>query len=102
MLQMLYKIKLQLLKLEVKNLDNFYIQNLNLAKLQKEGFAHYYAREFTEAIKSFDDAGQQWSDINAGGKDAAAALLKDRCIDMLSNPPPEGWNGVEVLNQKHF
>ena len=74
----------------------------NLAKLQKEGFAHYYAREFTEAIKSFDDAGQQWSDINAGGKDAAAALLKDRCIDMLSNPPPEGWNGVEVLNQKHF
>ena len=71
-------------------------------KLQKKGFEHYYAREFTQAIQAFDDAGQQWSDINGGGCDAAALLLKNRCTDMLATPPPEGWNGCEVLKQKHF
>ena len=74
----------------------------NLAKLQKDGFAHYYAREFEAAVASFDDAGKQWSEINAGGNDAAAALLKGRCTNFVLNPPPEGWNGCEVLNQKHF
>ena len=74
----------------------------NLAKLQKDGFTHYYAREFEAAVASFDDAGKQWSEINGGGNDAAAALLKARCTDMIINPPEEGWNGTEVLNQKHF
>ena len=79
----------------------------NLAKLQKQGFEQYYARQFTEAIATFDAAGKQWSEINATENnptpvDAAAKLLKDRCEDMLVNPPEEGWNGCEVLNQKHF
>ena len=79
----------------------------NLAKLQKQGFEQYYARQFTEAIATFDAAGKQWSEINATESnptpvDAAAKLLKDRCEVMLANPPVEGWNGCEVLNQKHF
>jgi adenylate cyclase len=72
-----------------------------LADTSKQGFDYYYGRSFQEAVDTFTDAGKQYQALN-GIRDAASDLLMNRCKDMLVNPPPDGWNGTEVLNQKHF
>ena len=53
-------------------------------------------QEWDKAVEKFEEVMK----IYEGDK--AAKLLKERCIGMKANPPPSGWDGCEVLNQKHF
>jgi hypothetical protein len=67
---------------------------------QKAWYAHnqgmklYYNRSFNEAALKFKEAlGILPGDFNAEN-------LYNRCMDYASNPPPENWNGVEVMKTK--
>jgi class 3 adenylate cyclase/HAMP domain-containing protein len=62
--------------------------------VHNEGMELYYRRSFREAAEKFREAYRLLSkDFNAGN-------LYRRCIDYASNPPPEGWDGVEVMKTK--
>ena len=67
-----------------------------IQKLHNEAFACYKNMDWDGAISKFTEVSSKRNG------DVAADLLKSRCIAMKENPPPENWDGVEVLNQKHF
>ena len=69
----------------------------SIQQAHEQGFQFYQKQEWDKAIEKFDEVIKI-----RGGADVAAQLIKDRCISMKSNPPPAGWDGCEVLNQKHF
>jgi len=54
----------------------------------------YYGRSFTEAAQKFKET------LSLLPKDFNAENLYNRCVDYAANPPPEGWNGVEVMKTK--
>jgi hypothetical protein len=56
--------------------------------------AEYYDRKFTAAAGYFRDVLK----ILAG--DPVAAMLLRRCETYSHNPPPDGWDGVEVMTHK--
>ena len=63
-------------------------------KLHNEGMELYYRRSFTEAAGIFAEARALLSgDWNAGN-------LMERCRAYAVNPPPESWDGVEVMQSK--
>jgi hypothetical protein len=54
----------------------------------------YYSRSFREAAEKFKEA------LTVLPGDFNAENLFSRCTDYASNPPPTGWNGVEVMKTK--
>lgn len=63
-------------------------------QIHNEGMQYYYDRKFNQAISAFQHVQQ----ILPG--DANAAMLEERCQRMLVDPPPQGWDGVEVMQTK--
>jgi adenylate cyclase len=59
-----------------------------------EGMALYYRRAFTEAAAKFEEA------LTQIPGDYNAKSLLERCRDYALNPPPENWDGVEVMKTK--
>jgi len=62
--------------------------------LHNKGMKLYYSRSFGEAAEKFKDA------LSSLPGDFNAENLYRRCIEYVSNPPPENWNGVEVMKTK--
>lgn len=60
------------------------------AATYEEGLALYRARKFAEAAET-------WSRLP---HDAVAHLMADRAQRYMSEPPPEDWDGVNVLTSK--
>ena len=34
--------------------------------------------------------------------DMLSSMMHDRCKNFIANPPPESWDGSDVLRAKHF
>jgi adenylate cyclase len=73
----------------------------NLSKAEMEGWglhnmgmAEYYERNFSTAAEYFRDA------LKAMPGDNVSAMLLERTLKYDRNPPPEGWDGVEVMTHK--
>ncbi|HET6450520.1 MAG TPA: adenylate/guanylate cyclase domain-containing protein [Spirochaetia bacterium] len=62
--------------------------------LHEQGMALYYARNFIRAAACFRDA------LKALPEDPVAAMLLERSRAYERTPPPEGWDGVEVMTHK--
>jgi class 3 adenylate cyclase/HAMP domain-containing protein len=62
--------------------------------IHNQGMELYYRRSFREAAEKFREV------YRVLAKDAAAESLYRRCADYLNNPPPDGWDGVEVMKTK--
>ena len=62
--------------------------------LHNQGMKLYYNRTFSEAAQKFKET------LNILPGDFNAENLFKRCTDYASNPPPENWNGVEVMQSK--
>jgi len=63
-------------------------------QVHNQGMKLYYNRSFAEAAQKFKET------LSMLPKDFNAENLYNRCVDYASNPPPEGWNGVEVMKTK--
>ena len=62
--------------------------------VHNQGMELYYRRSFRDAAEKFREV------YRVLAKDAAAESLYRRCADYLNNPPPDGWDGVEVMKTK--
>jgi adenylate cyclase len=62
--------------------------------IHNQGMKLYYKRSFNEAARMFKEA------LSILGSDFNAENLYNRCNDYASNPPPEDWNGVEIMKSK--
>jgi class 3 adenylate cyclase len=58
------------------------------------GMAEYYERNFANAARYFKDVLKLFPDDNV------AQMLLERCRLYGKNPPPETWDGVEVMTHK--
>ena len=54
----------------------------------------YYGRNFAEAARHFSGV------LSLLPEDHNAAMLLERCKAYAASPPPEGWDGVEVMQTK--
>jgi class 3 adenylate cyclase/HAMP domain-containing protein len=62
--------------------------------VHNRGMELYYRRAFKEAAEQFREV------YRILAKDANAEALYRRCVDYAANPPPAGWDGVEVMKTK--
>jgi class 3 adenylate cyclase len=62
--------------------------------LHNMGMTEYYERNFTTASGYFRDA------LKVMPGDKVAAMLLERTRKYSRDPPPEGWDGVEVMTHK--
>ena len=62
--------------------------------VHNQGMELYYRRSFRDAAEKFREV------YRVLAKDPTAESLYRRCADYLNNPPPEGWDGVEVMKTK--
>ncbi|MDR2103327.1 MAG: HAMP domain-containing protein [Treponema sp.] len=62
--------------------------------LHNKGMEFYYRRFFKEAAERFQAA------LTLLPGDFNAQNLLTRCLAYASDPPPQGWNGVEVMKTK--
>ncbi len=62
--------------------------------LHNKGMELYYKRRFVEAVDCFREVG------NLLPGDFISDMLMKRCQDYQTNPPPEKWDGVEVMKTK--
>jgi class 3 adenylate cyclase/HAMP domain-containing protein len=62
--------------------------------IHNEGMELYYKRSFTEAASKFETA------LSLLPGDFNAQSLLDRCRAYADNPPPDTWDGVEVMKTK--
>jgi adenylate cyclase len=62
--------------------------------LHNQALALYYTRDFAAAEKSFGEL------LAILPGDKPASIYKERAIAFAKNPPPEDWDGVEVLTEK--
>jgi len=63
-------------------------------RLHNESMDLYYARKFVEAAKGFHKVDKLLPD------DFLAGMYVERCERMAADPPPEGWDGVEIMETK--
>jgi class 3 adenylate cyclase/HAMP domain-containing protein len=63
-------------------------------QVHNQGMKLYYGRSFSEAAQKFKET------LSLLPKDFNAENLYNRCVDYAANPPPDGWNGVEVMKTK--
>lgn len=59
-----------------------------------EAMMSYYSRDFSAAIEGFEGV------LNLDGDDANAQMLLERCRRYIQTPPPDDWDGVEVMTTK--
>jgi class 3 adenylate cyclase/HAMP domain-containing protein len=62
--------------------------------LHNQGMEHYYSRAFGEAAVKFEET------LKLLPGDFNAQNLLDRCRAYAAEPPPDGWDGVEVMKTK--
>jgi class 3 adenylate cyclase/HAMP domain-containing protein len=62
--------------------------------VHNEGMEAYYRRSFGEAAAKFQEV------LTLLPEDFIAKILLARCGNYDLNPPPEGWDGVEVMKTK--
>jgi class 3 adenylate cyclase/HAMP domain-containing protein len=62
--------------------------------LHNQGMKLYYSRSFREAAEKFKEA------LKILPEDFNAENICRRCMDYAANPPPENWDGVEVMKTK--
>jgi adenylate cyclase len=65
-----------------------------LTRLFVEGLAAYLERDFQSAAAQYEAA------LRLRPEDKPAAVLLERCLELLIAPPPEAWNGVYVATEK--
>jgi class 3 adenylate cyclase/HAMP domain-containing protein len=63
-------------------------------KYYEEALLRYYDRKFQGALAGF----QKVLSILPG--DYAAESFEERCREYIKEPPPEDWNGVEIMHEK--
>jgi class 3 adenylate cyclase len=63
-------------------------------EIHEETLKKYYARQFAAAIEGF----QEVATLLPG--DYPAAIYLERAKTFAHSPPPDGWDGVEVLTEK--
>jgi hypothetical protein len=66
--------------------------------VHNQGMELYYRRSFREAAEKFKEAYRSLSTTSA--KDLIAESMYRRCAEYAVTPPPEGWDGVEVMKSK--
>jgi class 3 adenylate cyclase len=78
-----------------------YTARRNLKKAEMDGWGshnlgmtEYYERNFSQAASYFRDA------LKAMPGDSVAAMLLDRSQKYGKTPPPDDWDGVEVMTHK--
>jgi len=54
----------------------------------------YYERQFNEALNYFEKA------LIISPLDPVINRFKERCSIYIKNPPPDNWNGVEIMTEK--
>ena len=62
--------------------------------IHNSGMELYYSRDFINAASRFREV----MDILPG--DYISELLMNRCIEYSKDPPPESWDGVEIMRSK--
>ncbi len=62
--------------------------------LHNTAMESYYRRDFDEAIGNFQNVQKIFPD------DYASQLIIDRCRQFKVTPPPENWDGVEIMTEK--
>ena len=62
--------------------------------LHNTAMESYYRRDFDEAIGYFQNVQKIFPD------DYASQLIIDRCRQFKVTPPPENWDGVEIMTEK--
>ena len=63
-------------------------------QLHNQGMKLYYTRSFNEAVDKFKEV------LTLLPGDFNAENLRKRCAEYAAAPPPENWNGVEVMKTK--
>ena len=63
-------------------------------KTHNQGMRLYYERNFEKAAKYFDDTAKLLP------KDKTAPVMAERSRGFLKAPPPENWDGVEIMTEK--
>jgi len=81
--------------------ESVFTAKLSLTDKEKQGWAHhnagtrvYYERNFKKAKQHFQ-AVQKFLP-----KDYLSLMYIDRCDRYIKSPPPQDWNGTEVLTSK--
>jgi class 3 adenylate cyclase/HAMP domain-containing protein len=54
----------------------------------------YYTRKFQKALSGFQQV------LTLFPKDPAALRFKERCHHYITDPPPDDWDGVEIMTEK--
>jgi adenylate cyclase len=62
--------------------------------IHEEAVGKYYARDFAPAAEGFRDV------LSLLPDDYPAKIYLERAKGFARNPPPAGWDGVEVLTEK--
>jgi len=62
--------------------------------IHNQGMKLYYSRSFAEAAEKFKET------LSILPGDFNAENLYTRCTDYAANPPPQDWNGVEIMKTK--
>ena len=62
--------------------------------IHNEAMELYYRRSFREAAEKFREV------YRLLAKDSNAESMYRRCAEYASNPPPPGWDGVEIMQSK--
>jgi len=62
--------------------------------LHNQGMKFYYNRSFKEAAEKFKEV------LHILPGDFNAENIYNRCVEYAVQPPPENWNGVEIMKSK--
>ena len=84
---------------KIRQLDYDLITAENLARTENSGdwlYASEFGPQFTTAGGRAYDVFYDVAEV----EDDASKLLLDRCMLYLKNPPPEDWDGAEVMKTK--
>jgi class 3 adenylate cyclase len=68
--------------------------------VHNQGMELYYLRSFREAAEKFKEASRLLATAGTAAEDFNAESMYRRCIEYTGNPPPDGWDGVEVMKTK--
>ncbi|MDC7225377.1 MAG: adenylate/guanylate cyclase domain-containing protein [Spirochaetales bacterium] len=81
--------------------ESIYTTSITLDDRQKRGWSYhnagaklFYSRDFVKAARYFDAAAKLLPD------DFLTGIFIERSLRYSSAPPPEDWNGVEVMTSK--
>ena len=65
-----------------------------LAALTAEGLDLYHAREFSQALRAYEEAARIDPD------DRCAALMIEGCSAYIATPPSDDWSGIRRMDAK--